>query len=50
MVFNAPPPWELIREDIIEHTGWTIEYVDALDINYIYVRSAIIAAKAKARE
>lgn len=50
LVFNAPPPWELVRWDIVEQTGWTLEYVDALDVNEVYKRSDILTARAKARD
>ena len=49
MKFDARPPWELILWDIIEQTGWTIEYIESLDVNRIYERSDILTAKAKAR-
>jgi hypothetical protein len=45
----STPPWALIRWDIAEQTGWTLEYIDSLDINDIYERSDILTARAQAR-
>jgi len=47
--YNVPPPWELIRWDIVEQTGWSLEYVDNLDMKDIYERSEILTARDKAR-
>jgi hypothetical protein len=48
--YNAPPPWEVVQLEIIEQTGWTREYVDALDSYWISNRNAIMAARHMARE
>ena len=50
MRFDAPPPWELVLWDIIEQTGWTIEYVNGMDINDVYARSDILRARQHAKE
>jgi hypothetical protein len=48
--YDAPPPWEVVQLEIIEQTGWTIEYVNKLDSRWIANRNAVMGARNKARE
>ena len=29
---GAPPPWQMIRAQVCERMGWTLDYYDSLDI------------------
>ena len=46
--FNQPAPWALLRWDIAERTGWTLEYIDGLDIKDVLERSEVMDARIKA--
>lgn len=46
--FNEPAPWALVRWNIVEQTGWTLEYVDGLDIKDVIERNEVISARNKA--